>query len=125
MCAPGNPALSNYTVTLLAPDNDGEEVREQVLTVGADEHILNAANAQGIDLPAMCRQGRCVTCAGRIVGGGKVDNSDADMYFPEDRAAGFVLLCTAKPCSDLTIRIHQQDSMRAHRLALGLPAPYG
>src|SRR5258708_5241843 len=120
MCAPRNSAQPNYTVTLLAPDNG--EVREQVVTVGANQYILNAANAEGILLPAMCRQGRCVTCAGRIVGDGEVDNSDADMYFPEDGAAGFILLCIAKPCSDLTIRTHQQDSMRAHRLALGLPA---
>jgi ferredoxin len=123
MCALSNSAPPSYTVKLLVPSDDGQKESEQVVSVGANEHILNAANAQGIVLPAMCRQGRCVTCAGRIVGG-KVDNSDADMYFPEDRAAGFVLLCTAKPCSDLTIRTNQQDSMRAHRLALGLPAPY-
>jgi ferredoxin len=115
----------SYTVKLLIPDDEGGQETERTVTVGADEHILNAANLQGIILPAMCRQGRCVTCAGRLVGGGEVDQSDADMYFPEDRAAGFVLLCTAKPCSDLTIRTHLQDSMRAHRLALGLPAPYG
>ncbi|MCU1310869.1 MAG: ferredoxin [Candidatus Angelobacter sp.] len=125
MCALKNSAPPIYTVKLLVSNDDGEEEREQDVTVGANEHILNAANAQGIVLPAMCRQGRCVTCAGRIVGGGEVDNSDADLYFPQDRAAGFVLLCTAKPCSDLIIRTHQQDSMRAHRLALGLPAPYG
>jgi len=124
MCAPRKSVPPSYTVKLLVPSDDGQEEREQLVTVGANEHILDAANAQGIVLPAMCRQGRCVTCAGRIAGRGKVDQNDADMYFPEDRAAGFVLLCTAKPCSDVTIRTHQQDSMRAHRLALGLPAPY-
>jgi ferredoxin len=55
---------------------------------------------------------------------GCVDQSDADSYFPEDRAQGFVLLCTAKPRGDLRILTHQQDEMRRHRIALGLPAPY-
>jgi ferredoxin len=116
-------APHTYTVKLLLPNN-GDQQTELTVSVGADEHILSAANSQGIVLPAMCRQGRCLTCAGRLVGAGEVDHSDADMYFPQDRAEGFVLLCTAKPGSDLTIRTHQQDAMRAHRRSLGLPAPY-
>jgi ferredoxin len=120
-----NSAPLIYDVKLLVPENDGQKESERTIAVRADEHILDAANAQGIVLPAMCRQGRCVTCAGRLVGSGEVDHGDADLYFPEDGAAGFVLLCTAKPCSELTIRTHQQEAMRAHRLALGLPAPYG
>jgi len=38
-----------------------------------------------------------MTCAGQMINSGEVDQSEADMYFPEDREAGFVLLCTAKP----------------------------
>jgi ferredoxin len=55
---------------------------------------------------------------------GEVDQSDADTYFPEDRAAGFVLLCRGKPVSDIRARTHQQWEMREHRRKLGLPAPY-
>jgi ferredoxin len=107
-----------YTVQLLMPN------AERTISVRANEHIWDAALNNGIVLPAICHQGRCLTCAGRLVGNGEVDHSEADMYFPEDSAAGFVLLCRAKPLSDLTIRTHQQSEMRAHRLALGLPAPY-
>ena len=64
-----------------------------------------------------------MTCAGKLIKG-CVDQSAADSYFPEDRAAGFVLLCTAKPLSELRIRTHQQEEMRRHRVSLGLPAPY-
>jgi len=84
---------------------------------------LNAAARNGIRLPSICHQGRCLTCAGRLLSG-TVDQSKTDTFFPEDYAAGFVLLCTAKPLSDLRIVTHQQWAMREHRVALQLPAPY-
>ena len=101
--------------------HDGS-IRE--LDVGEDQHIWDAAHAAGIELPAICHQGRCLTCAGRLLNEGKFDASDAVAYFPEDRASGFILLCTACPLSDLEIQTNQQFAMRQHRRALGLPAPY-
>ena len=97
---------------------------ERTITVRPNEHIWDAALAAGIVLPALCHQGRCLTCAGRLIDGGEVDQSDSVSYFPEDREAGFVLLCTAKPRSDLRIRTHQADEMRRFRRQLNLPAPY-
>jgi ferritin-like protein len=55
---------------------------------------------------------------------GEFDRSDAANDFPQDREAGFVLLCTAKPCSDLPLRTPAEAQMREHRLKCGLPAPY-
>ena len=92
--------------------------------MGEDQHIWDAAHAQGIELPSICHQGRCLTCAGRLLAKGEFDSSDAVAYFPEDRSAGFILLCTARPRSDLEILTHQQFAMRQHRRELGLPAPY-
>jgi ferredoxin len=88
-----------------------------------DEYIWNAAARSGVQLPAICRQGRCLTCAGKLISGA-VDQNDADSYFPADEAAGFVLPCRAKPLSDLRIWTHQEWEMRRHRVAHGLPAPY-
>lgn len=96
---------------------------EHTLVMEPSQHIWDAAQAAGIVLPALCHQGRCLTCAGRMQGPGEVDQSDSDAYFPQDRAAGFVLLCTGKPRSDLRIITHQQREMRAYRRNLGLPAP--
>jgi ferredoxin len=90
---------------------------------GASEYILNAAAAHGIDLPVICRQGRCLTCAARLLEG-IVEHDHPDSYFPEDQAAGFILLCRAMPRSELRILSHQEWEMRAHRLAHKLPAPY-
>lgn len=101
------------------------ETPRGVFTVECDsqQYIWDAAAGSGVRLPAICHQGRCLTCAGCLLAG-EVDESDADSYFPEDRVAGFVLLCRGKPVTDLRIRTHQQDQMRAHRRSLGLPAPY-
>lgn len=90
---------------------------------GEDEHIWDAAAAHEINLPAICHQGRCLTCAGRLIEG-VVEHETPDAYFPQDRAAGFVLLCRALPRSAVLIRTHQEWEMRKHRIANGLPAPY-
>jgi ferredoxin len=88
-----------------------------------NEFLWNAAARSGIMLPAICHQGRCLTCAGRLLSG-TVDQTSSASYFPQDREASFVLLCTGKPRSDLYIRTHEQFEMRRHRARLGLPAPY-
>jgi ferredoxin len=107
-----------FPVVLVMPDG------ERTIAVRSDEHIWDAALAAGIKLPALCHQGRCLTCAGRLLNGGEVDQSDSVSYYPQDRDAGFALLCTGKPRSPLRILTHQQEEMRRHRRQRGLPAPY-
>ncbi|MSP12429.1 MAG: hypothetical protein EXR62_05670 [Chloroflexi bacterium] len=71
----------------------------------------------------MCLQGWCITCAGRVEGQGDWDQSTARRYFPEDRSAGFILLCPARSLSQLTIHTHQRVGLRDFRLAHNLPTP--
>jgi len=108
-----------YEVTLIMPDGT-----ERTISVRQDEHIWDAAFKAGVELPALCHQGWCLTCAGRLHGSGEVDQSDSVAFFPQDRAAGYVLLCTGKPHSELRIRTQQAEAMRRHRLKHHLPAPY-
>lgn len=108
-----------YRVLLRLPDGSEREI-----SVSAGQHIWDAAHAAGIELPSICHQGRCLTCAGRLLKPGEFDASDAVAYFPEDRAEGYILLCTARPRSDLEIQTHQQYAMRQYRRSKGLPAPY-
>ena len=96
---------------------------ERRVTCGRDEFIWDAAARGGIALPAICHQGRCLTCAGLLLSG-EVDQSRSNQYLAQDKQAGFVLLCTAQPRSDVRILTDQQWSMREHRRKLGLPAPY-
>lgn len=112
------PAPSAFRVSLQTPDGVHD------IAVSKGQHIWDAAAGAGILLPAICHQGRCLECAGRLLAPGDFDQADADQYFPQDSAAGFILLCTASPLSDLRIRTHAQDDMRRHRIACGLPAPY-
>jgi ferredoxin len=107
-----------FNVSLLTPTG------RHAIRVAEDEHIWDAAFRQNIELPALCHQGWCLTCAGRIEGAGAVDHTDSRAFYPQDREASFALLCTAKPCSDLTIVTHQAGEMRRHRLRNRLPAPY-
>jgi ferredoxin len=94
------------------------------LEVGEDEYILDAAYEAGYDLPSMCLQGFCLTCASRLLKG-EVDQSEAVRFYPEDKEAGFVLICSAKPRSDLCIKTHKKKEMQNHRDKHGLPYPRG
>ncbi len=106
-----------HLVVLETPDG------ERSFLCNRNEFIWNAAARNGITLPSICHQGRCLTCAGRLLAG-EVDQTSAVSYLPEDKEAGFILLCTARPMSDVRVRTHEQWLMREHRLQLGLPAPY-
>src|SRR5581483_6956387 len=103
--------VAQYHVTFVT---DHGEVQTEA---GADQYLLDAAAAAGLDLPTMCLQGWCTTCAGRILAG-QVDQSEALRIYPEDEAAGFVLLCSAFLRSDLRIRTNQKEELRAHRRLL-------
>ena len=109
--------METFEVVLETPEG------ERLFLCGSDEFIWNAAAHNGIVLPAICHQGRCLTCAGRLLSG-TVDQSKSNSFFPEDKEAGFALLCTGQPRSNLHILTHQQWVMRKHRSELGLPAPY-
>lgn len=78
----------------------------------------------GYSSPYRCRQGFDLACASKLIEG-EVDMSAARRYYDEDYEAGFILICTAKPLSDLVIETHAKKEMRAHRDKHGLPAPRG
>ncbi len=94
------------------------------MRVAADEFVLAAARRQGVALPSLCEQGWCCTCAVQLLSG-SVDQSASRRFYPEDRDAGFALICTGRPRSDLRLRTHALAAMRAHRDASGLPVPRG
>lgn len=68
------------------------------------ENVLTAALAAGIPLPYSCRAGRCASCKARLLSG-RIEypsGTPPGITRPEiDR--GEVLLCQARPCSDLSI----------------------
>lgn len=115
---PTNPQRPSFSLTLRTPRG------ERSIEAAHDEHIWDAAFRQNVQLPALCHQGWCLTCAAKIDGPGEVDHADSLAFFAQDREAGFALLCTGKPCSNLTLVTNQAVEMRKHRLRHKLPAPY-
>jgi CDP-4-dehydro-6-deoxyglucose reductase len=77
--------------------------------VSAGENVLAVALAAGIPLPHSCRAGRCATCKARLLSG--------EIAYPGDKlppgivaseaARGEVLLCQARPRSDLRVQARQ------------------
>ncbi|MEK7840551.1 MAG: 2Fe-2S iron-sulfur cluster-binding protein, partial [Pseudomonadota bacterium] len=76
----------------------------RILTVEDSETILDAALRSGVALPYSCRGGSCGTCKSKLLAGrvGYGQYEDRAMSAAE-RAAGSVLICQAKPLSDVVI----------------------
>jgi 2Fe-2S type ferredoxin len=72
------------------------------LNVSDQSFILDVAEVNGIQLPKLCRKGRCVDCIGRIMSG-EVDQSAQSFLEEAAINARFVLLCVASPRSNCTI----------------------
>jgi ferredoxin len=78
------------------------------IKVPANETILTAASANGLDLPTSCGAGVCTTCAALITEG-TVDQAEGMGVSPELQKQGYALLCVAKPLSDLKIETEKED----------------
>jgi len=66
------------------------------------ETVLNAAQRAGYELPYSCRKGVCGTCKCTLASG-EVRAYSGDTLTAQEQAAGQVLLCQARPRSNLKI----------------------
>jgi len=80
------------------------EPHGRTIKVTAGEPVLQAALAAGLNLPHSCKSGHCGSCRARLVAG--------EIHYPsgrppgitaEEAASGQVLLCQARPRSDLVV----------------------
>lgn len=81
-----------------------------ILSVPDDQTILAAAYEAGLDLPSSCTTGICTTCAAQVLEG-SVDQSDAMGIGPEAMDQGYVLLCVARPRSNLKIETEKEETV--------------
>ena len=89
--APGQPAAT------LAFQRSAKSTPVQV-----DETVLEAAERIDVEINYSCRVGSCGECSVRLMSGEvKMDVEDA--LEPEDKAAGIILGCQARPTSNVVV----------------------
>jgi ring-1,2-phenylacetyl-CoA epoxidase subunit PaaE len=77
--------------------------RDWTIPVAAGETLLDAAELNGIELPAVCRSGTCGACAVKLTAG-SVSMAATHALSKRDRDSGLILACQASPESEfLTI----------------------
>ncbi|ETF01537.1 flavin oxidoreductase [Advenella kashmirensis W13003] len=72
----------------------------------AGRTVLDSAIAAGYELPYSCRTGICGSCRCRLVSGEVQGDTGAGLS-EQERREGHVLLCQAKPRSDLMIAVRE------------------
>lgn len=95
--------MTTYQVRLI---NKKRQI-DVTIPVEDDVYIIDAAEENDIELPFSCRSGACSSCVGKVVEG-EVDQEDQSFLEDEQIAKGFVVLCSAYPRSDLTIKTHME-----------------
>ena len=73
-------------------------------SVDARRPLLNTLREQGVDLPYGCRYGGCITCAAKLTQG-QVDQRRQVALNNRQIAHGYVILCVARPVTDITLEI--------------------
>jgi len=73
-------------------------------TAQPDETLLQAATRQTIVIPCGCASGMCGTCRVSLVEG-SVDMRHDGGISPEEEAQGYILACSSRPRSDVTIAL--------------------
>ncbi|MFB6108226.1 MAG: 2Fe-2S iron-sulfur cluster-binding protein [Haloplanus sp.] len=84
-----------------------EFVKEgETIELAENKTVLEQGEDHGWDLPYACRQGQCVSCAGRIQDGNSeeyVVHNDQQMLDDGEIDEGYTLTCVAYPKADFAI----------------------
>lgn len=83
-------------------------------TVDPRRPLLETLRDQGVDLPFGCKYGGCITCAAKLKAG-KVDQRRQVALNNRQINDGYVILCVARPTTDITLEIGVESHDRLYR----------
>ena len=75
-----------------------------IYQVDARRPLLDTLREQGVDLPYGCKYGGCISCAAKLKAG-KVDQRRQVALNNRQIANGYIILCVARPETDVTLEI--------------------
>lgn len=76
--------------------------------------LLDSLRDQGVDLPFGCKYGGCITCAAKLTAG-NVDQRRQVALNNRQINDGYVILCVARPVTDITLEIGVESHDRLYR----------
>jgi CDP-4-dehydro-6-deoxyglucose reductase len=83
--------------------------------VETGETVLAAGLRQGLALPFGCQGGTCASCRVRLLEGTVEHAAEPRALSAAERAAGYILMCQARPTSDLELSLHQPERLEQLR----------
>ena len=82
--------------------------------VDARVSLLDSLRDQGVDLPYGCRYGGCISCAAKLTAG-SVDQRRQVALNNRQINDGYVILCVARPLTDITLEIGVDSHDKLYR----------
>ena len=82
--------------------------------VDARRPLLDELRKKGVDLPYGCKYGGCITCAAKLTDG-TVDQRRQVALNNRQITEGYVILCVARPVTDITLEIGVESHDRLYR----------
>lgn len=86
----------------------------RVVTVDRRRPLLDSLEQHGVSLPYGCRYGGCISCAAKLKAG-SVDQRAGVALNGRQLAAGYVLLCVARPMGDCTLDVGVESHDKLYR----------
>ena len=99
----------SQTRTVTIANRDGATYQ-----VAARRPLLDSLRTQGVDLPYGCKYGGCITCAAKLIAG-DVDQRRQVALNNRQINNGYVLLCVARPTTDITLEIGVESHDKLYR----------
>ena len=99
--------MTQYKVTLASRQGASYDV-------DARRPLLDTLREQGVDLPYGCKYGGCITCAAKLTEG-EVDQRRQVALNNRQLANGYVILCVARPKSDISLEIGVESHDKLYR----------